>query len=145
MESSMLSNLDNESIDNRPHLSLFEDILARMNVAGQFSASVLASKEGLAIASAPDPAPYDPNTIAAMVTLVKGFVKDMQVQIGLGQVDEVSMVIDDRSRLICRYLAEDQSFVLAAIAPPGQSYRRITTKAVGEILTALKQYGITGI
>lgn len=117
-----------------PDPSEFETILARMNREGQFTASVLASDDGLPVASAPAPSPYDADTVAAMVALVKGFIKDTQTQLGMAEVDEVSIVVGDRSRLVCRYFnLGDRPFVLATITPPGQSYRRLTTRAIREI------------
>lgn len=120
--------------------SEFETILTRMNTEGQFTASVLASDDGLPVASAPAPSPYDADTVAAMVSLVKGFVKDTQTQLGMAEVDEVSIVVGDRSRLICRYFnLGDRPFVLATIAPPGQSYRRLTSRAIREIDAAWEE------
>lgn len=114
--------------------STFETILQDINAEGEFVASVLASEDGLPIASAPTPAPYDAETIAAMVTLVKDFITQAQTRIGLAEVDEVSIIVGDRSRLVCRYFtAGSQSFVLTVLAPPNQSYRRLTTRAVREI------------
>ncbi len=125
------------SEENTPARSPFEDILAEMNAAGRFTASVLASDDGLPVAVAPVPPPYDANTIAAMVTLIKDFILQTQVRLGLTQVDEVSVVVSDRSRLICRYFdIEGRAFVLAIIAPPQLSYRRLTTHAIGEIKKA---------
>ncbi len=124
----------------KPGPSEFETILARLNREGQFTASVLASDDGLPVASAPAPSPYDADTVAAMVALVKGFVKDTQTQLGLAEVDEVSIVVGDRSRLICRYFSlGDRPFVLATIAPPGQSYRRLTSRAIRDIHQAWEE------
>lgn len=112
----------------------FEEILSRMNNEGQFTATVLASDDGLPVAAVPTPSPYSADTMAAMVTLVKGFIQDTQSQLGLAEVDEVSIVVGDRSRLICRYFtAGDRPLVLAIIAPPGRTYRRLTTRAIHEI------------
>ncbi|MBI5305790.1 MAG: hypothetical protein HY868_26920 [Chloroflexi bacterium] len=115
----------------------FEEILAQMNQAGHFAVSVLASEDGLPVAVAPSPAPYDAATVAAMVTLVKDFVVQTQARLGLSEVDEVSIVISDRSRLVCRYLTlNERPFVLAVILPPQRTYRRLTTLAIQEIKKA---------
>ncbi|MCI0474742.1 MAG: roadblock/LC7 domain-containing protein [Anaerolineales bacterium] len=115
----------------------FGEILQRMNKEGFFVASVLASEDGLPIASAPTPSPYDADTIAAMVALVKDFIKQTQTRLGLAEVDEVSIFVNDRSRLICRYFdAGAQPFVLTILAPPNQSYRRVASRAVHHIQTA---------
>lgn len=114
--------------------SPFETILQDINAEGEFVASVLASEDGLPIAAAPTPSPYDAETIAAMVALVKDFITQAQARIGLAEVDEVSIIVGDRSRLVCRYFtAGTQPFVLTVLAPPNQSYRRLTTRAVREI------------
>ncbi len=121
--------------------STFEQILARMNAAGNFTSSVLASEDGLPIAVAPSPSPHDANTVAAMVTLVKDFVQQTQTRLGLAEVDEVSIVVSDRSRLVCRYFTLDRRpFVLAVIAPPQQTYRRLTSAAIREIEEAWKKH-----
>jgi predicted regulator of Ras-like GTPase activity (Roadblock/LC7/MglB family) len=124
-------------MDNQSDQSVFEAILTQMNEVGNFAASVLASEEGLPVAAVPSPSPYDANTVAAMVTLVRDFIQQTQTRLNLARVDEVSIVVDDRSRLICRYFeADGDSFVLAVIAPPHQSYRRLTSRAVREIRAA---------
>jgi predicted regulator of Ras-like GTPase activity (Roadblock/LC7/MglB family) len=117
--------------------SSFESILTRMNADGRFVASVLASQDGLPVASAPSPSPYDADTVAAMVAMVKDFILQTQTRLGMADVDEVSMVVGDCSRLTCRYfVANQQPFVLAVLVPPRTPYRRLTTRAVHEILSA---------
>lgn len=112
----------------------FEEILAQMNQQGNFAAAVLASDDGLPVAAAPSPSPYDADTVAAMVTLVKDFISQTQTRLGLARVDEVTIFINDKSRLICRYFdADKHPFVLTVLAPPQQSYRRLMTHAVHEI------------
>lgn len=118
-------------------LSAFEEILTRLNREGHFTASVLASEDGLPIAVAPSPSPYDGDTVAAMVALVKDFVQQTQTRLGLAEVDEVSIVVADRSRLVCRYFKmEGRPLVLALVAPPHLSYRRLTNRATREIIAA---------
>ena len=118
-------------------LSAFEKILMALNAEGKFTASVLVSQDGLPVASAPTPSPLDAETMAAMVAMVKDFILQTQERLGLAEVDEVSMVVGDRSRLVCRYFSADhQPFVLAVFAPPNVSYRRATSHAVREIQTA---------
>jgi predicted regulator of Ras-like GTPase activity (Roadblock/LC7/MglB family) len=115
----------------------FDEILARMNDEGQFTTTVLAGDDGLLVAAAPTPSPYSTDTLAAMVALVKGFIQETQSQLGLAKVDEVSILVDDRSRLICRYFtAEDRPLVLATIAPPDRPYRRLTTRTIHQIAKA---------
>lgn len=117
--------------------SEFGKILARMNREGSFSTSVLASEDGLPVAVAPTMSTHNAETMAAMVTMVKDFVEQACERLGLSQLDEVSVVVDDRSRLICRYFkAADHAFVLAIVAPPNVSYRHLTTSAIRELREA---------
>ncbi len=119
--------------------SLFEEILQRVNEEGGFAASVLASDDGFPVAVAPAHPPYDADTLAAMVTLVKSFVRETETRLGLAKVDEMSWVVEDRSRLVCRYFsARNKSFVLTTLTSPGTSYRRLTTKAIRQIIAALE-------
>ncbi len=119
---------------HEPDRSSFEGILAQMNAEGEFTSTVLASEEGLPIAAAPFPPPYDVETTAAMVAMVKEFILQTQARLGLARVDEVSIVVGDRSRLICRYFTMgSQLFVLTVIAPPNHSYRRLTSRAIHEL------------
>lgn len=118
--------------------SVFEQILRAMNDAGKFKVAVLASGDGLPIAAVPAPAEFDANTVAAMVTLVKEFVEQTRLRLGLDTVDEVAMVLGDGSQLVCRYFyVAGRWFILAIIAPRERTYRRLTTIAVNEIRAAL--------
>ncbi len=121
-------------MDNQLECSEFEAILHSMNKAGSFVASIIASHEGLPVAVAPTPPQHDPDTIAAMVTMVKEFIQQTQMRLSMAEVDEVSIVVRDHSRIVCRYFDLDgQSFVLAVITGPNTSYRRLTNHAVREI------------
>jgi predicted regulator of Ras-like GTPase activity (Roadblock/LC7/MglB family) len=107
-------------------------ILEEMNEGGNFKASVLVGVEGLALSSVISP--FDSETIAAMVALVKRTIQQAREQIGLDEVDEVSVVQGDKMRLICRYfVVGDEELILAVIAPPYQTYRRLTNRAIKEI------------
>ncbi len=105
-----------------------------MNTEGQFTASFLASEDGLPVAAVPSPCPYDVDTVAAMVSLVKEFIQRTQTRLGLAAVDEVSIVVEDRSRLVCRYMEIGaHRFILAVITPPQHAYRRLMTRAIHEM------------
>ncbi len=126
-----------DNVDTLTKPSVFEQILTRMNQEGDFSTSVLASDDGLPVAAAPNPPAYDADTIAAMVTLVKNFIEQTQQRLGLEQVDEVSIVIADRSRLVCRYFKIGSlPFILAIVAPPNVTHRRVSTHAIRELQQA---------
>ncbi len=121
-------------MDSQLERSEFEAILQDLNNAGSFTASIIASHEGLPVAVAPTPPLHDPDTIAAMVTMVKEFIEQTQMRLRLAEVDEVSIVVRDRSRVVCRYFdLEGQSFVLVVFTGPNANYRRLTNHAVKEI------------
>ncbi len=117
-------------------------ILRAMNEEGRFKASVLVSGEGLPVAVVASP--FDNDTIAAMVALVKNTIQQAREQIGLDEIDEVSIVQGDKMRLICRYLvAGDEELILAVIAPPHQTYRRLTNRALRQIKQVWKRLSAT--
>lgn len=110
----------------------FIRILEEIKDQGHFMASILVSAEGLPVASVS--APFDTDTVAAMAALVKNVVRQAQTQLGLAQVDEVSIVDNDKIRLTCRYfVADGEELILAIVALPYQSYRRLTNRAIREI------------
>ncbi|MFQ6001296.1 MAG: roadblock/LC7 domain-containing protein, partial [Anaerolineae bacterium] len=88
-------------MENEQPQTVFEEVLHRMNEAWGFEASVLASGDGLPIATVPSD--YDFQTIAAMVAVLASVAGETQSRVGLGQLDEVSVLADDRIRLVCRY------------------------------------------
>ena len=107
-------------------------ILHQMNEAGRFQVSVLTSMEGLPIATVP--AGYDSDLTAAMVALIQKVSNDAQSQLGMADVDEVTIRDRDRIRLVCRYLVVGrEKLILAAMVPPGHSYRHVTNRAVKQI------------
>jgi len=110
----------------------FEKILREMNHAGDFKAAVLSTTEGLSLASAP--AGYEDEITAAMAALLNEVARRAHRQLNLAQVDELSLVDDDRIRLACRYFSVDgQDLVLAVLTPPDHYYRRLTNRAIREI------------
>lgn len=110
----------------------FEQILREMNHAGYFKAAVLSNTEGLSLASAP--ASYEDEMAAAMVALLNEVATQARQQLHLAQVDELSLVGDDRTRLTCRYFSvASQDLVLTVLTPPDCYYRRLTNQAIKEI------------
>lgn len=107
-------------------------ILREMSEQGRFKASVLVTVDGLPVAVVASP--FDNETIAAMVALVKNTIQQAREHIGMDEIDEVSIVQGDKMRLICRYLViGDEELILSVIAPPHQTYRRLTNRALREI------------
>lgn len=110
----------------------FTQILKELKDQGHFMASMLVSAEGLAIASVS--APFDTETMAAMAALIKNVVRQARTQMGLAWIDEVSIVDDNKMRLTCRYFTVDgEELILAIVAPPHQTHRRLTNQAIREI------------
>lgn len=115
--------------------SYLDQVLCEMNDEGQFKASVLVSREGLPISSVSSP--FDIEMLAAMVTVVGNTVEQARENIGLDELDEVSVVQADKMRLICRHFSiGEEDVILAAIAPPHQTYRRVTNRAIRRIRSA---------
>jgi len=111
---------------------LWQKALSKMNQEGDFRAAVLTLEDGLPLASSP--AHYDDEKAAAMVTLLNGTVKRINHQLRLPRTDEISIVCDDRTRLVCRYFTVDgHELLLMVLAPPDQSYRRLTYQTIKEI------------
>jgi predicted regulator of Ras-like GTPase activity (Roadblock/LC7/MglB family) len=108
------------------------DILREMNTEGGFTRSVLATAEGLAIASAP--VDSDQELASAMVAMLQKISADTQDNLGLAPVDEVTIRTEERSYLVCRTIPSGADWVsLLVIVPPGQAYRRATNKAMRKI------------
>ncbi len=113
----------------------FENILREMKRAGDFKAAVLSTTEGLSLASAPTS--YQDEMMAAMVALLNKMARQARQQLNLAQVDELSLVGDDRTRLTCRYFSVDgQDLVLAVLIPPNRYYRRLTNRAIKALRAA---------
>ncbi len=109
-----------------------KEILAQMNQAGEFQVSILASIEGLPIATVPND--YDSDLMAAMVALLQRVSNNAQGQLSMAQVDEVTIYDRDRIRLVCRYLTiGSERLILAALVPPYHAYRRVTNRAIRQI------------
>jgi len=116
----------------------FEETLERINKQGAFEASVLASSDGLAIATVPSD--YDTDITAAMVALLRSVARETQDRVGMAPLDEVSVRANDRMRLVCRYFrANDEDFILAVVVPSHRRYyRRMTNQAIKEIRLTLR-------
>lgn len=111
----------------------FEETLERVNAEGSFEVSMLASSDGLPIATVPSD--YDTDVTAAMVALLRRVAQEMQDNVGLAQLDEVSVRASDKIRVVCRYFSvNDEDLILAVVVPSDRRYyRRLTNRAVREI------------
>jgi predicted regulator of Ras-like GTPase activity (Roadblock/LC7/MglB family) len=111
---------------------LFEEILNKMNEKGNFDAAVLSLKDGLLLASSQ--LQYQDDMAAVMVTVLKEAAQKISQKLNLSQMDEISIVGDDRTRLVCRYFSVDGSdLLLTVVTPPDRAYRRLTNQTIKEI------------
>jgi predicted regulator of Ras-like GTPase activity (Roadblock/LC7/MglB family) len=103
-----------------------------MNAAGGFTRSVLATSEGLPIASAPQQPDFE--LASVMIAMLQQVSLETQDHLGLSLVDEVTIRTDQRTHLVCRRITSGGDWIcLGALVPPGQAYRRATNKAVRRI------------
>ena len=114
----------------------FVEILNDMNQEGGFSRSVLATSEGLPIASAPvNP---DSELASAMVAMLQQAASETRNQFQLPPIDEFTIRTENKLHLICRTIKIDSdTMILGVIVPPGQLYRRVTNRAINRIRGAL--------
>ena len=114
------------------NLSPFSEILEEMNQEGGFSRSVLATSEGLPIASCP--MRPDQELASAMIAMLQQVGVETQDRLDLAAVDEVTIRTEDRMHLVCRRIQSGSDWIcLCALVPPGAYYRRATNKAVRRI------------
>jgi predicted regulator of Ras-like GTPase activity (Roadblock/LC7/MglB family) len=125
-------NRDEHSVTAPAPLTPLDDILDRMNDLGCFQVSVLASTEGLPIATARSRG--DPEATAAIVALLQSVSTQAREQLGMGELDVVTVVARDHMRLACRYFSADgEELILAVMVEPGGYHRSATGWAIREI------------
>jgi predicted regulator of Ras-like GTPase activity (Roadblock/LC7/MglB family) len=117
-------------------LSSFSDILEEMNQEGGFDRSVLATSEGLPIASCP--MQPDHELASAMIAMLQQVGVETQDNLNLAAVDEVTIRTEDRMHLVCRRIQSGSDWIcLCALVPAGSYYRRATNRAVRRITQIL--------
>ena len=110
----------------------FEQVLQEMSQSGQFSAVVLASGDGLPIATAP--LDLDAERTAAMVALLQRVSRQAREQLDMAELDELSVSDRDRMRLVCRFFSVDgEELILAVMIQASVRYRRATRRAMQRI------------
>lgn len=110
----------------------FVEILEEMNRTGGFERSVLATSEGLPIASSPENP--DMELASAMIALLQKVSVETQDHLGMEPVDEVVIRTQDQVHLVCRTINSGSDWLsLCAVVPPGRFYRRVTNRAVRKI------------
>lgn len=114
------------------NISPFSEILEEMNREGGFDRSVLATSEGLPIASCP--MQPDHELASAMIAMLQQVGAETQDHLNLAAVDEVTIRTKDRMHLVCRRIQSGNDWIcLCALVPPGAYYRRATNRAVRRI------------
>jgi predicted regulator of Ras-like GTPase activity (Roadblock/LC7/MglB family) len=112
--------------------------LKRLNIKGDFLASLIADVQGLPVAAMDSS--YNNETIAALSALVREVSYRAESQLGFKHMDEVSLVDDDKIRLVCRYFqVGDNPYILSCLVPANQTYRRLTNTAIREISKIMKK------
>ena len=114
------------------HIPTFSEILEEMNLEGGFDRSVLATSEGLPIASCP--MQPDHELASAMIAMLQQAGTETQGNLNLAAVDEVTIRTEDRMRLVIRRIESGRDWIcLCALVPAGAYYRRATNRAVRRI------------
>ncbi|MBU7044293.1 MAG: DUF2226 domain-containing protein [Theionarchaea archaeon] len=112
--------------------------LKRLNIEGDFLASLVADVQGLPVAAMDSK--YNNEMIAALSALVRDVSYRAESQLGFKNVDEVSLVDDDKIRLVCRYFqVGDNPYILSCLVPAHQTYRRLTNTAIREISKIMRK------
>jgi predicted regulator of Ras-like GTPase activity (Roadblock/LC7/MglB family) len=115
----------------------FSEILEEMNRTGGFTRSVLATSEGLPIASSPENP--DMELASAMIALLQQVSAETQDHLGMEPIDEVVIRTRDQVHLVCRTINSGTDWLsLCAVVPPGRFYRRVTNRAVRMIRRAIE-------
>lgn len=109
-----------------------ESVLNRINQEGDFKASIISTLDGFSVAGAA--AEFDEVRMAAISAIVQDVSKKAELYIGFKRMDEVSLVDDDKFRLVCReFEVEGQQFILTVLVPPYKTYRRVTNIALRDL------------
>jgi predicted regulator of Ras-like GTPase activity (Roadblock/LC7/MglB family) len=129
---------ENQPSSERRTSASFVDILEEMNLEGGFARSVLATSEGLPIASAP--MRPDHELASAMIAMLQRVSLETQDHLELAPVDEVTIRTEESVHLVCRIIpfGEDR-ICLCALVPAGQVYRRATNRAVRRIKEVIEK------
>lgn len=99
----------------------------------RYPAALLSDSDGFLLAEA---ALDDTSAMMAAVTaLLRQAAAQARQQLALPNVNELTLVSDDRFRLVCRFfqLPTGQSLSLTVMVAPDASYRRVTNNAIKEI------------
>jgi predicted regulator of Ras-like GTPase activity (Roadblock/LC7/MglB family) len=118
-----------------------ENILLKINQEGEFVTSTISTLDGFAVAAvSSQESRFDEVVLAAISTIVQEASKKAQKFIGFKRMDEVSLVDDDKFRMVCReFSVGEDRFILTSVVPPYKTYRRLTNIAIREIEKILEE------
>ncbi len=129
---------ENQLLSERSATASFVDILKEMNLEGGFARSVLATSEGLPIASAP--MRPDHELASAMIAMLQKVSLETQGHLDLAPVDEVTIRTEERVHLVCRTIPSGKDWIcLCTLVPPGRVYRRATNRAIRRIKEVIEK------
>jgi len=120
--------------------AILEQILRDVVADGHYEAALLSDAAGLPLATVAS-ANGVGVLMAAMTALLRDTARQVRNQLDLANVNELSLVSDDRFRFICRFFQTEngQPLNLTVIVPADQPYRRITNQAITKIKDAWLQ------
>lgn len=109
-------------------------LLMEMNQKGAFQVSVLTDREGFPLAWASRNG-ENPEIQAAVVALAQKTAGQVRTHLGMGVMDEISMLDEAGQHLICRpFTISGREFILAVLVPDKRRpYRKLTNQAVRAI------------
>lgn len=113
--------------------SKLRNILCEILVEGEYEAALLSDADGLSLAAVGTEEMAD--MMAAVTALLRDAATHARQRLALAHVNELSLVGDDRFRLVCRFFDTHagQPLCLTLVVPPDQAYRRITNQAIKKL------------
>ncbi len=119
-------------------IGTISEVLKEVQREGGFFASLISTSDGLSLAAVDSD--FDNDNISAIVSRIQGVVKQVEVDLGLSSVDEVTLLGGNRVRLVGRhFLIREHRFVLAVMVPARKSYRLVMNRAMRKIVPLLSQ------
>lgn len=111
-------------------------ILDEILVAGEYEAALLSDADGLSLAAVGTAEMAD--MMAAVTALLRDAATHARRRLALAHVNELSLVGDDRFRLVCRFFETERGepLCLTVVVPPDQAYRHITNQAIKKVRAA---------
>jgi hypothetical protein len=116
--------------------TVLEEILTRIITTGDYEAALLSDSDGLVLARAA--ADDTALMMAAITAVLREAATQARRQLDLAYINELSLVGDDRFRVVCRFFKTPtkQPLSLTVVVPPDQAYRRLTNQAITQIIEA---------